>query len=892
MRDPVEKLMVSFLTIHDGNHPAEEIIESSLRQLALVNPNYSDISDDEFSWATEEIKKKIAVTTDFGSVLTGVDHKPWLEEKKASMSWDHFESYTQYLRIVQNLTPQVIKSLDDMTDLMLDLAGDPEAEGSWHRKGLVIGSVQSGKTSNIVGLLNKAADAGYKLFIVIGGHTTDLRRQTQLRIDEGFAGRDTQDLDLSSATLKQRRKVGVGLNYSGEVKVQSFTTEVRDFSSVLMKSQNYQLTADMTHPVVLVVKKVSRVLENINLWLESQSVGDMPFLVIDDESDFASVNTKKEGQDPTSVNREIRRMLSMSKKSTYVAFTATPFANILIDSEITHTVAEEELADLFPKDFILSLESPSNYVGPEEIFGVTPKLPNALKTEEMIDCDDAFPFRQNSGHFVDLLPHSLYQAIATFLAACAIRAQRGDAGSRKSMMVNVSHYKSVQRQSYDLVSSHVKKLRRDAVFCLSDVGVRTKDSRLISEILECAQKEYGLDERAQQRFLVELKKQVAMVNVQLRNSESGADETQDGLNTIYVGGHVLSRGLTLDGLVVSYFTRTGSAMDSLLQMGRWFGYRDRYEDLVRIWIREEVALWFTKITDVISDVLSQIREMNKRNSSPEHFGLRIRLNPGRLRITAASKARAATEMRVDVSLAGFGFETSTLHEKNFGTNWQALRTLLEQIESSSYPLDSQLLNRSGRKVFRDIPGHLVSTFLESFKFLNSPLGSLTSLTKRISEHGSKVSFDVAIAEGRHKETLELPGPIKVQPLERTLTSHRSQTWQVTTRRRVATEGDLRRSLRVDDLEKLQKRFGESERESDVRICMSTPILTLFPIIDKLGWIEEPVAAYSLHFPTPDAEESVNGPAFTTYLYNTVAFKQVELFDWDEIDAEDADEDDE
>lgn len=889
MRDKVESLVSSFLGLNVDEHPDEAAIEAKLRTIAEVF-SYSDVTDDEFIQAAEEIKNRIAIRTDFGSVLRSVDHKPWLDDKRDQIGWEHFKAYKTVLQNEFHLAPKVIQNLDEMTDLMLDLVGDPEAPGSWHRKGLVIGNVQSGKTSNIVGLLNKAADAGYKLFIVIGGHTTPLRSQTQVRIDQGFTGQDTKDLDQSVATASGRKTIGVGEYWAKPVKVQSFTTEKRDFSSILMRSQNYQLTSDMAHPVVLVVKKNARVLQNINKWLAMQSVREMPLLVIDDESDYASVNTKREDQDPTSVNREIRRMLSLSAKSTYVAFTATPFANILIDVEATHVVEETELEDLFPRNFIVALNSPSNYVGPEEIFGRPPKLSDALRLE-VEDADDIFPVTQKSGLAVEELPESLHRAVSTFFSAAVVRATRGDGDERKSMMINVSHFVDVQIQTYELVSKLVGNIKRESAFCLSDQGELNKEAPALEEIWEAATSEYGFKISQKKSFLRELKSQIEQTTVQVRNSRVESDVEQS-INTVVIGGHVLSRGLTLSGLIVSYFLRSGSAMDSLLQMGRWFGYHDRYEDLVRIWMRKEVADWFTKIADVVEDVLFQIREMNRKNSSPEHFGLRIRLHPGRLRVTAPSKARAATEMRVDVSLAGFSYETSSINEANFSKNWSAMWSLLTGIEESGYEVDSDLATGGGRNVYRGVSGDLVSKFLQDFQFQNSPLGSLAPMTRKFADQNSNVVFDVAISEGNFRELLSLPGGLAVRPVSRRLSKGEGGTFFVTEQRRVAAAGDLVRSMRVQDRNLLIQEYGDTKKEAAARSCLTAPILTLFPVMDNSGEVNEPVVAYSLHFPAARPEDTVSAESFTSYLYNAVAFKQAELFDWDSLEEEEGEDGDE
>lgn len=236
-----------------------------------------------------------------------------------------------------------------VTDDTLGLHGDPARANSWERRGLVMGDVQSGKTATYTALTCKAADAGYRLIILLTGTLENLRRQTQERLDAGFVG-----LDSSGLLTRERRKIEVGV---GEIDrrrmAMVFTSRLRDFNTILVNQLNLRIR-DMAEPILLVVKKNKRILENLENWLRAYNAGesdviDTPLLLIDDEADNASVNTRSEAQNPTAINERIRALLRLFTRNNYVGFTATPFANIFIDSD-----TEDEMRgnDLFPRDFI------------------------------------------------------------------------------------------------------------------------------------------------------------------------------------------------------------------------------------------------------------------------------------------------------------------------------------------------------------------------------------------------------------------------------------------------------------------------------------------------------------------------------------------------------------
>ncbi|MDO4228657.1 MAG: hypothetical protein Q4C98_02490 [Capnocytophaga sp.] len=177
--------------------------------------------------------------------------EPWLDEEKANINFELWNRYKSYLAEKDPSFP--INELDDFTDKILDKCVNPKKEGSWDRRGMVVGNVQSGKTANYVGLINKATDAGYKVIIIIAGTISSLRRQTQERIDSGYIGRS------SSAFIQQNQNTSIGVGkYKINTDIYSLTSsyykgnDEGDFSESVANKLNIPIGRN---PIVLVIKK-------------------------------------------------------------------------------------------------------------------------------------------------------------------------------------------------------------------------------------------------------------------------------------------------------------------------------------------------------------------------------------------------------------------------------------------------------------------------------------------------------------------------------------------------------------------------------------------------------------------------------------------------------------
>jgi hypothetical protein len=615
------------------------------------------------------------------SILDDKEYKAWLAAKKEDTEFEFWERYERYLREEKNLPDQVILRLDELTDDILDRLRDPALTGSWDRRGLVVGHVQSGKTSNYTGLITKAFDAGYRLAIVLAGAHNSLRSQTQVRLDEGVLGFDTRH-HLSWGKANQR--IGVGdITGAPFLVAHSLTSssEQGDFRRVT--AQQTSIVPGGKDPVLFVVKKNTSVLRNLLNWAlavrgqeapESplgKIITNVPLLLIDDEADYASANTNdyldefgepRPDYDPTQTNKLIRQILSAFEQSAYVGYTATPFANIFIHHE---DFTEDAGEGLFPRSFIINLPAPSNYIGAEKLFGMDRS--DGVETDQglpvirkVVDSDLSFPPRHKKEHDVPYLPSSLIEAISAFILVCAARRARGDINEHNSMLVHVTRFTRVQGEVARIVKEEFDDIRRqleypgsggNALSNLRDLWDRdfVPTSKKVRQLLP----EEDLKPLRWEDVEGEIVKAVKRIEVREINgsAKDALDyvDHPDGMYVIAIGGDKLSRGLTLEGLSVSYFIRTSRMYDTLMQMGRWFGYRPRYADLLRLYTSPELIKWYRHISTATSELREEFDHVFSRGMTPLEYTNRVRTHPDGLLITAANKMRASRKIRAGFS---------------------------------------------------------------------------------------------------------------------------------------------------------------------------------------------------------------------------------------------------
>jgi hypothetical protein len=736
---PEEQLLATLVRRFGGSEETpdlSEITEVATRTAEVLFPEV----ELDIKHVVNRVRESIAHRMGEGVSLVENDerHDPdWINSR--AIDWNYSRAYEEYL-LKENWPPKVVRSLGAVTLRIASYLQDPRIDGSWDRRGLVIGHVQSGKTANYLGLVARAADAGYKFIVVVAGIHNNLRQQTQERVDEGFVGEisDPVRRDRMRAEGKTAR-IGVGRDPAHRSPV-ALTSTANDFKRAMAENLRGRLD-DWRKPVVVVIKKNRSTLDALIRWLREYNVeagqnqiADLPMLFIDDEADNASINTNKPEIAPTTTNRLIRELLRLFRKSSYVGYTATPFANIFIDPASYGDEATCE--DLFPRHFIYSLDAPNNYFGPNRIF--LDEEGSRRHLREIHDCHDIIPLRHRKDDTIAELPLTLKNAIRTFLLARTIRNLRGQQAGHCTMLVNVSRFTNIQEDVRLLIDDYLTVL---ADACQSNGGLPAdlaNRNAHIAEIRSTFEAEYGDCGFGWNEVLVALPDAASAIQTAVVNSRSPealnyteyADRKAPvALTVIAVGGLSLSRGLTLEGLTVSYMFRNTKMYDTLLQMGRWFGYRRGYEDLCRIWLSAESIGWYTHISGSSEELRARIVEMVRSGQKPANFGLMVRSHPDALKVTAMNKMRHAETRSVAVSYDGRVQETWALQAdaEVHDRNRQRVIALYRELATDHVGRRVEGAQRGHNQVWRGIPVELVRRFLETFEVHPQRSGTFASI---------------------------------------------------------------------------------------------------------------------------------------------------------------------
>ncbi|MDZ5698643.1 Z1 domain-containing protein [Chelativorans sp. M5D2P16] len=693
---------------------------------------------------------------------------------------------TRYLqKVAEDGWPiRSVEELRDSTAKVLELLDDPRREGPWDWRGLVVGDVQSGKTAHYAGVINRAADAGYRVIVVLAGMHNVLRLQTQQRLESDFLGWDTNP--DSASPDGRRRAIGVG-RIPPPLIVDSLTVAIPngDFSLRIARQANF---APLTQPCLLVVKKNASILKNLNRWItrlpdESRAA---PLLVIDDEADQASIDTRDQpllpdgtfddDYDPTRINGEIRKLLSAFNRSAYVGYTATPFANILMHDERS---AQLYGADLFPSTFIVSLSAPDDYFGPVAVFGTNDEGDQGgLPLVRYVDQSDEnwIPDRHDKSlrptyHGDDRIPPSLERAIDAFLLACATRSARGQDREHNSMLAHVSRFVDV----HDAVHRQVLRYL-DTTRALISGGDRETLDRLrrlweddfvpTNEHVRPTVFGRGLDATDWAEVVARLPNSADKIRVIVTNgrSKAGLDYEaykETGLSVIAIGGDKLSRGLTLEGLTVSYFLRLSKQYDSLLQMGRWFGYRRGFADVCRLYTTPDMEDWFRHVATANQELRSQLAHMQLMLATPKEYGLRVAAH-SIMGVTAVNKQRYAVQRQV--GYAGEG-KIQTVMFRDAPTVEQNVAVTDSFIESLgagtvSPPRPGTRMAASG-ELWTDVPGRDIAVYLRNLAFppenYDIEGGRMASYIEGQIAVGELTDWTVFLAMGDRGTEVELAG---------------------------------------------------------------------------------------------------------------------------------------
>lgn len=705
--------------LHDLCVP-EEIIEEMLRR---------------HETATEKI-----ATLDEPLALGRENALRWYAGPRADdKNWPAFEK-----RLLRSLDPDQVKKIDEASDRVVAMIDHP-ATATFRSRGLVVGHVQSGKTINFNAVVSKAADRGYRMFIVLSGITNSLRQQTQTRLIRDL-------VDLNPPLWHQ------------------ITKPEHDFVPP-PNAQSFLASKDQR--LLLVVKKNGPVLRKLRDWLEEarEQLVNCPTLIIDDEADQATVATRK-------INPLIRDVIGRIPKVCYVGYTATPFANLLIDP------VDEE--DFYPRDFILSLPRGKAYQGPETLFGRNPldgedpaEVPGGLDMIRTVPVNELNSLRPGNraalAGFAPRATPSLRRAVLWFWLATAVRYARGQSDEHSSMLIH-AHSDTRVHDSYE----PVLRALRDEVTC----GLR-EETDVVEELRDLWVEEAGKVDPMQwgntvlqfDAVLARLEDVVVTTRIVMDHyrSTDRLDYDSGPANVIAVGGNTLSRGLTLEGLVVSYFVRSSNVYDSLLQMGRWFGYRQGYEDLPRIYMPEETRRWFAHLATVEAEMRLEIDRYLTEHSSPLDMAVRIRSHP-KMRVTAPAKSKNA--VRAAASYGGqlvetryFPCEKTPEDEQWHADNASAVEALMVKAHREGR-VDSSVA--PGRSLWRDVPLQPVLDFIDAYRFHPKTVDAARDLMreyiKRRNKSGALARWNIGVIGQRPapgSKAVTLPGGVVVGRVTRT-----------------------------------------------------------------------------------------------------------------------------
>jgi hypothetical protein len=612
--------------------------------------------------------------------------RPKIRNWTDGTQWTNWDRHEKFLRDQPKWGAQQV---DSVADESLRIIGKttPISRLEYQCRGLVVGYVQSGKTANFTAVAARAADVGYRLIIVLSGIHDSLRNQTQRRLN--------------------RELINTGNDWT------TLTSETEDFQ-VPMVANGFSDAGT----VLVVAKKIPPVLRRLNQWIKDLNgqLDSIPVLIIDDEADQASINTKGnrkdpsvdddakvEISDPSVTNSLIREILQQIPRAAYIAYTATPFANILISPD---AIDSEVGLDLFPKDFVVQLPRPEGYTGTEELFGASSVGRDVMRSVTENDVRALKPKRRKKLaplviEHEQSLPQSLCDALLVFVVAGAIRLLRKQTDRPHTMLIHISQMQADQIRIGAAIEQQIKGWRDHERIVPGSLRAMLKSALIdLGEIAMPADRETVLDEA-----VINLSR----IQVVVLNSTTGEELEYDAKpdrQLIAVGGNRLSRGLTLEGLTVAYFLRTTSMADSLLQMARWYGFRTGYEDLIRIWTTDGIAQWFIELALVEESLRDSITAMNKAGRRPDEMQIRMRSHSD-LMLTSKRKSKMLEESNRSWSCENpqtilFPLRNAAILDKNADLTASLLM---------AYPPSQTAY---GGLLAYDIPASAVSDFVRAF----------------------------------------------------------------------------------------------------------------------------------------------------------------------------------
>jgi len=728
-----------------------EAAEQALGFSRLSVKKYEIDSELLDKWELEMyMKYDVGIEVKKTPVMIAEDNIEWYDPQKIAGAF-FWTRYRDYLLRLKGWTQDAIDSINDSTNEIMKSLGNPSDVKPFDKRGLVLGYVQSGKTANFTGLINKAYDVGYKLVVVLSGIHNDLRAQTQLRLDEEVVG---------NALDKEGNPGGVALIYSNtsDKIISTLTTVDQDISSGTSRIHN------LNQASLIVAKKNSVVLEALKDLLEHHVKLfnlDIPVLIIDDEADQASVDTSKEEEDPKTINRLIRQILDVFTRKCYVGYTATPFANLLIGAE---TKTEDEGYDLYPKDFLVGLLKPKDYCGPEEFFNVREEAddlrPSLIR---MLHEPDTSVFtgirKKGDADKFEQVPPQMEESILAFLLTIALRNLRGQRNKHNSMLIHTSRFKDVQSSVKDGVERAFQDVRDKIKYDpVSEVSLKMKS--LYEEDIIPTSNEWSDAIRTFQWEEVYEELRVCIEKVQVfeinGNSKDALDYhryKENGLNVIAVGGDKLSRGLTLEGLSITYYFRNTLMYDTLMQMGRWFGYRKGYMDLCRIYTSGEIASNFEHLAIAMIELRKEFDNLAYLKKSPREYAVKMLSHPS-MTLTSPLKMRNATVTNVFYKKT---LQQTRLYEKKESYYINNMKAT-EKLVNSIYPKITRKTvgyGKTGYHMAENVATNQVLDFLAEYQTCKGAdkvdVVKLTNYIRTVNELKELINWTVVVVEGDVKD---------------------------------------------------------------------------------------------------------------------------------------------
>ena len=938
--DDLCKMILNSLPQEKTREILSEKIEIFTRLALQIFPEESPLTQDQIEYLKLKVFDEAYFKIDEEGYLLedpSSVYAPWLDSNRSKINFEYWERYKKYLINEKKWNENLVNHIDEDSDKVLDKLGNPKDSFSWCHHGLLIGNVQAGKTANYTAIINKAVDAGYQVIIILTGTTEILRHQTQGRIDNDFVGLPSNHPLGDSGKY---RPIGVGqIPPCTKIKINRFTSILMDFKTSTIKQVGMQLQTNTVS--LFVLKKNKTVLNALSKWLADNNPTkggkyDFSALIIDDEADNASINTRKEDEDPTAINQGIRSILAKFSRAAYLAVTATPFANIFINP----IEDGDKNDDLFPSDFIYVLSLSPKYIGANYLF--CEKSSEQAQSnlicfdDENNDVERFFPIGHKKDGLkvisLDNFPSSLVKAMRYFLLAQGILDLRpGINSNNRSMLVNVSRFTDIQNDIQSVINDWLKNSVQPSIRAnymkpewANNQGSgeyyelkQVWDQFELEKIVRISWEEYS------KKFLWNSVSKVVSIAVNQKNEILDYEDYPNGLRAIITGGNSLSRGMTLETLIVSYVYRNSKAYDTLMQMGRWFGYRDLYLDLYKVWMSSDSIEWYKTINEATNDLFCQIRRMIRLKQKPINFGLAVKRNPLRnLIVTAKNKSRYTIDNKLPTSVVGSWIETPRLDfdlEIIKYNNRIVSKFIYEVSEKGTYCKGNTNLVKFNRdSLWTNVPKDLIADLLESFKCKTMNMDyQAEPLAQYIRDDNNNLSWDVAVENINDTQDVKdrliinydaVPEPLKIACSIRTA-ENRDGILKIGRKSvHIASSEVPKTGLTNGQLKTIISRNPKGKSARDfLSIDNRKPLLVIFSMQVMLGqkkikdcsgkWKEIvhgsiypgngiAVNALGLGFPQPD-ESSENESKYVMYQYNPVAIQQnADFADFFEEDGED------